>query len=39
MYFVIIFLFIIGTIINHKYKFCCIKMKITQFFYKIQKAN
>ena len=29
----------IETIINYKYKFCCTKMKIIQFFSKIQKTN
>ena len=31
MYFVIIFLFIIGTLINHKYKFFYAKMRTIQF--------
>ena len=29
----------IGTIINHKYKLCHIKMKVIQFFSEIQKAS
>ena len=29
----------IGTIINHKYKFCRTKMKIIQFFSEIQKTS
>ena len=29
----------IGTIINHKYKFCYTKMKIIQFFLEIQKTS
>ena len=29
----------IRTIINHKYKFCCTKIKTIQFFLEIQKAS